>query len=67
MKIEDAQPEVYTKIGWNVVLFQKLEILLKFIVSRLEISGGADDVKNRYSKQTEEIFRKTLGQLVGEH
>lgn len=67
MNIEDAKTEVYAKIGRNVVLFQKLEILLKIIVSRSEVSGGVDDLVRLHNSRTAEIFRKTLGQLAGDY
>jgi hypothetical protein len=67
MNIEDATAEVYAKIGRNVVLFQKLEILLKILVSRSEIGGGVDDLKRLHNARAAEIFRKTLGQLAGDY
>ncbi len=67
MEIEDAQTEVYAKIGRNMLLYQQLEMLLKFLIARSDISGTASQLKKRMEKRSETTHRKTLGQLAGDY
>jgi hypothetical protein len=67
MVSEDAKQNLYAKIGRNVLLFQQLEVLLKHIISRSEISGTSSELKDKIKKREKETFRKTLGQLAGDY
>lgn len=67
MTIYDAVNEVYRKIGRNVILFQKLELLLKFIVANGRFSGTAEDLKERIAQRANNINKQTMGTLVGHY
>ena len=64
---EETNTALYAKIGRNMLLFQKLEMLLTLLLSRSDISGTASELERRMAKRTETTHRKTLGQLVGDY
>jgi hypothetical protein len=64
MSLEDSVNEVLRKIGRNLMLFQQLEYLLKYIIANGNISGYASQLKDKKIKQDDKIRVKTLGQLV---
>lgn len=65
--IVDAANEVYRKIGRNVILFQKLELLLKFIVANGKFSGIANELKDRIAQRANSVNKQTMGTLVGHY
>jgi len=67
VSLEDSVNEVLRKIGRNMMLFQQLEYLLKFIVANGKVSGYASELENIKSKQAASINNKTMGQLVGQY
>jgi len=67
MPLEDSVNEVLRKIGRNMVLFQQLEHLLKFLVANGELSGYASDLENIKKKRANSIKNQTMGQLVGQY
>ena len=67
MSIEDSVNEVLRKIGRNMMLFQQLEQLLKFIVANGKLSGYASELENIKDKQSASINKQTMGQLIGQY
>ena len=63
----EQKHSLFAKIGRNVVLFQQLEMMLKHLISRSEMSGVASELEAKQKKRTKETFRKTLGQLAGDY
>lgn len=62
--IESAKNDVMRKIGRNVLSFQELEYLLKFLLANGKIAGYSREIKANLEKQADEISKQTLGKLV---
>ncbi len=58
---------LHEKIGRNVLLFQKLELMLKAMIAASELSGRADDLVRIRARRKERVLRLTLGMIVGKH
>lgn len=59
--------EVLRRIGRNLVLFQQLEALLKYLLVYGKFRGLAPaDVSRVYREKQEAVHRQTMGQLVGQ-
>lgn len=56
--------EVLRKIGRNVLLFQKIEGLLKYMVANSRMDGTTEDFPQRQQKRAEKITKQTMGGLV---
>jgi hypothetical protein len=59
--------EVHRKIGRNMLLFQKLEGLLKYTLSGSKISGYLSQLEQKKAKHEASIHKQTLGALVGKY
>lgn len=59
--------EVLRKIGRNVLLFQKIEYLLKHLMANHRMEGTITSIEQRQKEQAERINQLTLGGLVGEY
>ena len=66
VELEKLKNEVLRKIGRNVMLFQQMEHLLKFLVANGTSSGYASELKTNHEQRTATIHKKTMGQVVGE-
>lgn len=64
---EELKQALFAKIGRNVVLFQQLEMLLKHLISRSEISGTSSELLSKIEEREKKTFRKTMGQLAGDY
>lgn len=64
--LQTANNEVMRKIGRNMLLFQQIEGLLKYLLANGSIAGTADDFKEKRDARVAEIKRRSMGQLVGE-
>jgi hypothetical protein len=62
--LDTARDELYGRIGRNVVYFQKLEILLKFLVAYGNFEGPVEQISDVYTKRIETVRRLTLGSLI---
>jgi hypothetical protein len=58
--------ETLHKIGRNVLAYQRLEIMLKFIISNSKIEGSASGLNTNVLRNKERVSRQTMGVLVGE-
>ncbi|MDB5978354.1 MAG: hypothetical protein JWR07_5114 [Nevskia sp.] len=58
--------EVLQKIGRNLVLFQQVEALLKFLLVYGYFRGPATDAAVAYGQKQAALHRQTMGQLVGQ-
>jgi hypothetical protein len=64
---QDSVNEVLRKVGKNILLFQHLEHLLKFVVANGKIAGYVSELENIKTKQQESINKQTMGQLIGQY
>ena len=64
--IEAVRNEALRKIGRNVVLFQELENILKFLASAQQPSMPVSKAKATLEERRESIRIKTLGQIAGQ-
>jgi len=67
MTLENSVNEVLRKIGRNIMNFQQLEHLLKFIVANGSFSGYASEVGLNIEQKAVSIQKQTMGQLVGQY
>lgn len=65
--LKPTQDEVLRRVGRNLLLFQQIEWLLKFLLSRHKAEGPPVDFKERQQKQTDTINRKMFGLLVDKY
>lgn len=67
MKNEEFVDDVLRKVGRNVVLFQQLEQLLKFVVANGNLAGFASELKALKETQETKVNKQTMGTLVGQY
>lgn len=65
--LKPTQDEVLRRVGRNLLLFQQIEGLLKFLLSYHKAGGTPVDFKERQQKQIDTIHRKMFGQLVDKY
>ncbi len=58
--------EVFQKIGINLFNFQKIEFMLKHLITNGQFSGYMSELKKNQEKKAADTRKKTLGTLVGE-
>ncbi|MCL1076922.1 hypothetical protein D5R81_02125 [Parashewanella spongiae] len=66
-ELKSAVDEVLRKIGRNMLLFQQLEGLLKYIIANGQFSGYSSELKRIIEKRTSTVNKQTMGQLVGQY
>jgi len=66
MSLDDLVREIQRKIGRNILLFQQLEYLLKYIVANGQFSGYSSDLEKIIASKRESVNKQTMGQLVGQ-
>lgn len=66
VELEKAKNEVLRKIGRNMLLFQKVEHMLKFLITNGKVSGRISEVKANQEKRAEAIHKQTMVSLVGQ-
>jgi len=67
MNHSDNQPEVdevLRKIGRNVLNFQRMEAMLKFLISRSDLQDTVNELKATHEKNVDVVSRQTMGNLV---
>jgi hypothetical protein len=57
--------EVLRRIGRNVVIFQQVEHLLKFLNAHSQVIGPASQLSARVEKQVAAVHKNTMGELAG--
>lgn len=63
----NAKHEVQRKIGRNLILFQRIEHMLKWLVANSRVQGYLSEFNSIRERQTEEVAKSTLGNLVGRY
>ncbi len=70
--MEQSQPEndakfsddVLRKVGRNLMLFQQIEAMLKFVLSNGRVQGYAEEFGEACQRRATSVKNRTLGQLV---
>lgn len=65
--LKPTQDEVLRRVGRNLLLFQHIEGLLKFLLSNHRAGGTPEDFKERQQKQIDTINKTMLGHLVDKY
>jgi len=66
MSLDDLVREVQRKIGRNILLFQQLEYLLKYVVANGQFSGYSSELESIIATKRSSVNKQTMGQLVGQ-
>ena len=66
MKLKTVKDEMLRKLGRNLLHFQQLEKILKFLVINGEISGNVSNMKQNQLKRSESVGKQTLGMVAGQ-
>lgn len=61
---QTALDEVLRKIGRNMLNFQRMEAMLKLLISRSRLEGSAEDLRVNHEKAIDAVSRQTMGNLV---
>ena len=64
IKLQTAKDEVMRKIGRNLLNFQQLEKILKFLVINGETSGYFSNIKQNQQKRSKNVGKQTLGMVA---
>ena len=62
--LEQFKNNVYRKIGRNIMLLQKIEMLLKYLLSYRDISGYSNELKIIAEEKLKYYDDKNMGQLL---
>jgi hypothetical protein len=63
-KLEELQGEIQQKIGKNFLLFQKIEMLLKHLISINNASGYHNEIAQIIQDKKQKVYKNTMGGLV---
>jgi len=63
-EIDILAHEAQRKIGRNIMNFQKIEFMLKYLISRSQCHGTISSFKNNLEKNESDIYKKSLGLLA---
>ena len=66
MSIQITEDDVFRKVGRNLLLFQRLENVLKFLVVHGGISGYASELESKHLRRSETVGKQTLGTVAGQ-
>lgn len=67
IELKKAKNEVQRKIGRNLILFQHVEHMLKWLVANGKIQGYASEIRSIREQQIKDVSKFTLGSLVGRY
>jgi len=65
LDLKKIQDEVFRKIGKNILNFQKIEGMLKYIIANSYVEGYRSEIEENHKKQSALINKQTMGQLTG--
>tara|TARA_B100001123_G_scaffold9085_1_gene11447 strand:- start:338 stop:1177 length:840 start_codon:yes stop_codon:yes gene_type:complete len=66
-QLETARNECLRRIGRNMVMFQRVEQLLKFLLANSSLEGYERDLESKQAKKASTISTMTMGQLSNEY
>ncbi|WP_226704497.1 hypothetical protein [Microbulbifer elongatus] len=61
---QSALDETLKKIGRNVLTFQRMEAMLKFLISYSRLQGTASELQSNHEKAVDAVSMQTMGNLV---
>ena len=61
---KEAIADVQRRIGQNLLLFQHVELMLKFLLSRGSFSGTPSQLKQLMQERTERVGKQMMGELI---
>ena len=59
-----ALDEVLKRIGRNMLNFQRMEAMLKLLISRSRLEGTTEELRANHDKAVDDVSRQTMGNLV---
>lgn len=62
--LESLEHEALRKIGRNIVNFQSIETMIKFLVSRSQIEGPIEDIGKILRDKKQSTYQRSLGLLA---
>jgi hypothetical protein len=65
--LESLKAEVLRRVGRNLLLFQQIEGLLKFLLANHKGAGTPENFQARHKKREESISKQMLGNLVDQY
>jgi len=67
VELEAVRNEVLRKIGRNMLLYQQVEHMFKYLVANGRIEGYASELKANHKRRVETISKQTLDATVGQY
>jgi hypothetical protein len=61
-----VQDEVFRKIGRNLLVFQKIELMLKYLIDNGKVSGYLRELKENQERRATAAVKRTMGNLAGQ-
>jgi hypothetical protein len=61
-----VQDEVFRKIGRNLLIFQKIELMLKYLIDNGKVSGYLRELKEDQERRATAAVKRTMGNLAGQ-
>lgn len=65
--LESTKTEVLRRVGRNLLLFQQIEGLLKFLLANHTGNGTLENIQERNRKRAESVNKQMLGNLVDKY
>lgn len=65
-QLSDLTNELFRRVGRNLLNFQRIEGMLKFLLANGQISGPIAEILQLREARTQSIHRKTMGELAGQ-
>lgn len=66
-ELEKVRNEVLRKIGRNMLLFQKMEHMLKYLIANGQFSGNIGEIDANKEQRADRVGKQTLGMLAGQY
>lgn len=66
-QVETARNECMRRIGRNMVMFQRMELLLKYLLTNSSLEGYGKELESIKAKRASDISSMTMGQLSNEY
>ena len=66
MELDEVRNEVMRKVGRNLLLFQQVEVTLKFLVTNNDVSGFTSNLLARHKKKSNSVGKQTMGMVAGQ-
>jgi hypothetical protein len=61
-----VQDEVFRKIGRNLLIFQKIELMLKYLIDNGKVSGYLRELNENQERRATAAAKQTMGNLAGQ-